>query len=77
MESLEKRISALEVTHGAGPWSHLSQSELDALFDKMLAGIGTSLAQEVAKYGSEEAFFTALHSGQCDFGNLAEPGENQ
>ena len=60
MQNIEKRIATLE---DAGRQdAHMSVADVEARIDEILVGIGTSLDEQLAQYGSKMAFVAALSS---------------
>ena len=59
MQSLEKRIAALELVSGSAVYQ-LTDAELQALIDSSLAKMGTTMAEQIALYGSEQAMLTVM-----------------
>ena len=75
MSSIERRVAALEGPRNTSPLAHLSTTQLDERIERACARMGTSLAKQVARYGSERALLQALRSGQWDIDHTAEQEE--
>lgn len=59
MATIEKRVAVLEGGRN-GPFSNLTDIELDKEIQRLCIAAGTTIEEEIERYGSCPAFLTAL-----------------